>query len=389
MSSIVMHNSVHSYTSNWHQNAARAAFFIGGFGAAAWAPLVPLLKDRLMINENVMGLLLLCIGMGSLITMPISGIIAAKFGCRKVIVTASLLYAFLLILLSEVTTLPATVAILILFGAAMGMIDVTANIQALSIEKAIGHRLMSSMHGFWSVGGFLGASIFGIWIDVGLSPFQATLCAAIIMILTLIPFIRYLLNNGGDSSSGAHFAFPRGIVSLIAIIICISFLVEGSIMDWGGIYLTTIHRLDISLAGTGFALYSGAMLIMRLTGDWLLRKFSTTLVIFGGMLLTIVGFLLIIASSWQIMLYLGFFLIGAGFANVVPVFYSLLAKQKIMPLTTAISAVSTFGYLGILMGPAVIGFIAHLTSLISAFTMLVVLLIIEIFVANYVYKKMA
>lgn len=160
-------------------------------------------------------------------------------------------------------------------------------------------------------------------------------------------------------------------------------------MDWGGIYLTTIHRLDISLAGTGFALYSGAMLIMRLTGDWLLRKFSTTLVIFGGMLLTIVGFLLIIASSWQIMLYLGFFLIGAGFANVVPVFYSLLAKQKIMPLTTAISAVSTFGYLGILMGPAVIGFIAHLTSLISAFTMLVVLLIIEIFVANYVYKKMA
>lgn len=84
------------------QHATRAIFFVGGFGAASWAPLVPLLKARLGIAEDVLGMLLLCIGIGSLLTMPLSGAAAVRLGCRKVLTAAGLVYGALLLALSTV-----------------------------------------------------------------------------------------------------------------------------------------------------------------------------------------------------------------------------------------------------------------------------------------------
>lgn len=368
------------------QHATRAIFFIGGFGAASWAPLVPLLKQRLAIGEDVLGMLLLCIGIGSLLTMPISGTAAVRMGCRKVLIAASIFYAVLLLGLCVVSSLWLAVLLLLVFGAIMGCIDVVANIQAVLVEKASGRRLMSGMHALWSVGGFAGAGLFGIWAGtLGLTPLASTAIAAVLILLVLAGAERHLLPYGGDSG-GKLLAVPQGIVMFIGIIACISFLVEGAIMDWSGVFLTTIRHFDLSLAGTGFTVFSAAMLTMRLLGDWTVQKLGQQLVVIGGSFLTLLGFLTIIFVEDTFALYAGFFLVGIGSANIVPVFFSLIGKQHVMPVSLAVPAVSTMGYLGILMGPAAIGFLAHQTSLFAAFGLLAGLVFLQALIAAYVYR---
>lgn len=366
------------------QHATRAIFFVGGFGAASWAPLVPLLKARLGIAEDVLGMLLLCIGIGSLLTMPLSGAAAVRLGCRKVLTAAGLVYAVLLLLLCTVSSFGMAVPLLLIFGATMGCIDVVVNIQAVIVEKAAGRRLMSGMHALWSVGGFAGAGLFGIWVGTfSLTPLLSTIIAAAIMVLVTLAASRHLLPYGGDAG-GKLLALPKGIVTFVGIIACIAFLVEGAIMDWGGVFLTTVRHFDMSLAGTAFTVFSAAMLTMRLLGDWTVQKLGQERVVIGGSLLAVAGFLLVIFAAEPVLLYLGFF--GIGCANVVPVFFSLLGKQRVMPVSLAVPAVSTLGYLGILMGPAVIGFIAHQTSLYTAFGLLAFLVLLQSIIAAYVYR---
>lgn len=369
------------------QYATQAIFFVGGFGAASWAPLVPILKGRLAIGEDTLGMLLLCIGIGSLLTMPLSGAAAARLGCRKVLTGASIIYSLMLMVLCQVDSLYLAIPALLLFGAIMGGIDVVVNIQAVIVEKAAGKRLMSRMHALWSVGGFVGAGLFGIWVGtLGLTPWISTVIASVSMIAITLFFSRNLLSYGGDSG-GKLLAIPHGIVTFVGIIALISFLVEGAIMDWGGVFLTQARGFDIALAGTGFTLFSLAMLIMRLIGDSLVQKLGQRRVILGGAALAFVGFLLVIFAPSELLLFAGFFFIGIGSANVVPVFFSLLGSQNDMPINAAVPAVSTLGYLGILMGPAAIGFFAHQTSLYAAFGFLAFLVAVEGLTAVYVYRK--
>lgn len=371
----------------WTQHATRAIFFVGGFGAASWAPLVPLLRERLAIGEDVLGMLLLCIGIGSLLTMPLSGAAAVRLGCRRVLTFASVSFALLLFLLSQVGEILLAIPILLLFGAIMGCIDVVANVQAVIVEKASGKRLMSGMHALWSVGGFAGAGLFGVWVGMlGLTPTLSTLIAAGIMTAVTVFFARFLLPYGGDAG-GKMLAVPKGIVAFVGVIACIAFLVEGAIMDWSGVFLTTVRGFDLSMAGTGFTVFSAAMLVMRLVGDKLVQKMGQKAIVLGGSILAFMGFLAVIFAPVTWLLYIGFFAIGVGSANVVPVFFSLLGKQKDMPIGLAVPAVSTLGYLGILMGPAAIGVLAHATSLYAAFGLLAGLVALQFVIARHVYKK--
>lgn len=369
------------------QHSTRALFFIGGFGAASWAPLVPLLRERLALGEDVLGMLLLCIGIGSLLTMPLSGAAAVRFGCRKTLLVAATVFALLLLVLCQVDNMVLAALSLLVFGAMMGCIDVVINIQAVLVEKAAKRRLMSGMHALWSVGGFIGAGLFGIWVGtLGLTPLISTCIAVGIMLLTLAFFACHLLPFGGESG-GAMVAIPRGIVAFVGVVACIAFLVEGAIMDWSGVFLTTVRGFDLSLAGMGFTVFSAAMLVMRLLGDVTVQRLGQKPVVVGGSLLAFLGFLLVIFAPGSLLLYIGFFAIGIGSANIVPVFFSLLGKQQDMPISMAVPAVSTLGYLGILMGPAAIGFLAHQTSLYAAFGLLAALMAAQAAVAAYVYKK--
>ena len=367
-------------------HAARAFFFIGGFGTATWAPLVPLLRERLMVGDDVLGMLLLCIGVGSLLTMPLSGALAMRLGCRRVVMTASILFAAILLLVSCVDALSLAVPIVLIFGAVMGCIDVVVNIVAVLVEKGIGRRIMSGMHAFWSLGGFAGAGLYGVWVGLlGLTPFQSTAIAAGLILLLTVVFGRHLIPYGGGG--GALLALPRGIIVFVGMTAFIAFLSEGAVMDWGGVYLTTVRGMDLALAGTGYSVFSAAMLTMRFLGDRVVQRIGALSVAVGGALLAFGGILLVMFAPVDALLYVGFFAIGIGSANIVPVFFSLMGRQNVMPVSAAVSAVSTMGYLGILAGPAAIGFVSSLTTLQTAFAMLAALSILQAVIGFYVFKR--
>ena len=367
-------------------HAARAFFFIGGFGTATWAPLVPLLRERLMVGDDVLGMLLLCIGVGSLLTMPLSGALAMRLGCRRVVMTAAVLFAAILLLVSCEDTLSLAVPIVLIFGAVMGCIDVVVNIVAVLVEKGIGRRIMSGMHAFWSLGGFVGAGLYGVWVGLlGLTPFQSTAIAAGLILLLTAVFGRHLIPYGGGG--GALLALPRGIIVFVGMTAFIAFLSEGAVMDWGGVYLTTVRGMDLALAGTGYSVFSAAMLMMRFLGDRVVQRIGALPVAVGGALLAFGGILLVMFAPADVLLYVGFFAIGIGSANIVPVFFSLMGRQNVMPVSAAVSAVSTMGYLGILAGPAAIGFVSSLTTLQTAFAMLAALSILQATIGFYVFKR--
>ena len=369
-------------------HATRAFFFIGGFGSASWAPLVPVLRERLAIGDDVLGLLLLCIGIGSLATMPLSGALSARLGCRRVLVATGILFACILLAVTLVDSLWTAVPVILVFGALMGCLDVVINVAAVIVEKGVGRRIMSGMHAFWSLGGFVGAGLYGVWVGVlGLTAFQSTAIAAGIVLALTVGFGRNLIPYGGGG--GSLIAIPRGIVVFVGITAFIAFLSEGAVMDWSGVYLTAVRGMDLALAGVGFSVFSAAMLTMRFLGDRVVQRIGQRPVAVGGALLTLVGILLIMFAPVDALLYFGFFAIGIGSANIVPVFFSLMGRQNVMPIGTAVSAVSTMGYLGILAGPAAIGFISSATNLQTAFGMLAVLSIAQAAVGFYVFKKMA
>lgn len=349
------------------QLSTRVAFFIAGFGISAWAPLIPYAKDRLGIDDGVLGLLLLCLGAGSFITMPLAGALAARFGCRLMIWIASLLICISLPFLAISTSVQALIIALLIFGAAIGTVDVVVNIQAVVVEKASGRSMMSGFHGLWSVGGFVGAGVVSGFLGVGVSPLVAVLCVIVVIVGLLLTFGKHFLPYGSEDKDAPLFVLPKGIVLFIGFLCFIVFLVEGSMLDWSAVFLTSLRGVDFSHAGLGYSLFSVAMMIGRLSGDRVVQAFGgKKILIFGGICAASGVIVAIFIPNWIASL-IGFGLVGLGASNIVPVLYSVLGRQKVMPTNLAVSAVTTLGYSGILVGPALIGFVAHTTNLSFAF----------------------
>jgi predicted MFS family arabinose efflux permease len=356
------------------QLSTRIVFFIAGFVMAAWAPLVPFAKARAAIDDGVLGLILLCLGVGSIVTMPLSGALAARFGCRLVIAASTVLLCLTLPLLATVATLPLLVAVVLVFGAGVGALDVAINIQAIIVERASGRPMMSGFHGQFSLGGIAGAAGVTALLGAGSSPPAATLCVSIATIALLAMAVLHLLPYGARRE-GPTFAVPHGVVLFIGVLCFVAFLTEGAVLDWSAVFLTSARGMETSYAGLGYAAFALTMTIGRLTGDRIVQRFGgANVIVFGGLCAALGFTLAALAPFWQPAL-LGYALVGVGCSNVVPVLFTSVGRQTVMPEHVAVPAITTLGYAGILAGPAVIGFVAHAASLSTAFLMLAIALL--------------
>jgi predicted MFS family arabinose efflux permease len=356
------------------QMSTRIAFFIAGLGIAAWAPLVPYAKARAGLDEGTLGLLLLCLGVGSILAMPVAGILSTRFGCRRVTAGGTLLICAALPLLATVSSIPALIAALFMFGAGLGTVDSTVNLQAVIVERASGKNMMSGFHGLFSLGGIVGAAGVSGLLGLGISPLGATLVVIALLLIALAKAVPHLLPYGSERS-GPAFAVPHGIVLFIGGMCFIVFLAEGAALDWSAVFLTQERGIDTAYAGLGYAAFALTMTAGRLTGDKIVRRLGATrVIVFGGLTAASGLFLATFAPSWEAAL-VGYALLGAGCSNIVPVLYTAVGKQTVMPESIAVPAITTLGYAGILAGPAVIGFVAHGSSLSFAFALMAVLLV--------------
>ncbi|RRV07365.1 MFS transporter [Pseudomonas sp. v388] len=356
------------------QNSTRIAFFIAGFSIASWAPMVPYAKARVGLDDGTLGMLLLCLGVGSIISMPMAGALAAKYGCRRLLVASTVLICLCLPLLATVSSLPLLVATLFIFGAGMGGVDCTANVQAVIVEKASGKTMMSGFHGLFSLGGIVGAAGVSGLLALGMSPWVAMCVVVVLTLLALAKATPGLLPYG-SASDGPAFAIPYGVVLFIGLLCFTVFLAEGAMLDWSAVFLSSLRGVDTAYAGLGYAVFAVTMTLGRLFGDAIVHRVGSTRVIILGGLCAAAGLAIAtLVPAWEAAL-LGYALVGAGCSNIVPVCYSAAGRQKTMPESVAIPAITTVGYAGILVGPAAIGFVAHISSLEVAFMIVAVMLL--------------
>ncbi len=368
-------------------HAAKSAFFVSGFAFATWVMMIPAVKQCLAIEADMMSLLLLCIGVSSCVAMPAAGLATRYATCRRLITCASLLAAAAVAALPHLPTFFAHVPVLLLLGASVGTLDAAINLNAVLLERASGQRIMSAMHAFYCMGNFLAAGCFSALAQAGLPVgWIAALHAGAIALLLAVYGRRFLAYRADGSSRKT--ALPRGIVIFLGVLCCISFLAEGGVMDWGGVLLTEDKGIPLSSAGFGITAFSVAEFLARLPGDRLVHRFGEKKVILAS---TVSAALCFAAVGWAEtlpLLILFFFLLGLAVANVVPVLYSLLEYQTVMPLHLAVAALTSMGYAGILLGPAFLGFIAHLSHISVVFDALAALVFCQFLLAVFIFRRL-
>jgi predicted MFS family arabinose efflux permease len=302
--------------------------------------------------------------------MPITGVLASRFGCRAVIVASGLALAVVLPFLAIADSVLGLAVALAFFGASVGTVDVAINIQAVMVEKDSGRNMMSGFHGLFSLGGILGAGGVSLLLGAGVAPMTATLAISVLLVALLIVSFAGLLPIGNrEVGDTPLFVVPKGIVIFIGVLCFIVFLGEGAILDWSALFLIGTHMVDPAQAGFGYTMFAIAMTAGRLAGDRIVKSLVGMVVVVGGGLLAATGFLLAVFAPFQQLAFAGFLLVGIGASNIVPVLFTAVGRQTRMPASLAIAAVTTLGYAGILVGPAAIGFIAQHWSLGTAFAL--------------------
>lgn len=360
----------------WQIYSAKAFYFLGGFGFTSWASLIPFLRQQLQIQEDHLGFLLLAVGLGALIMMMLAGSIAGRLGCRRSLTIAGLAIAVVLNVLCYVPSYAAALVMAVLLGSSLGLLDVVVNINGIFIERKVHKRLMSGLQAMWSLGNFAGAAFFASLLHLGFYWKIVMIAGAVFIGLCVCFFAPHLHGERQASGKGASLVLPKGKIVLIGLVCTIAFLVEGSINDWSGVFMTTEKGIDISQSGLGLTLFTASAFLARLPGDSLTMHFGPRRLLALSLPVTFAGFLGILLISGGPFLFASYILIGVGCANTVPIFYSSLGTQKDMPVADAVAAVSTIGYAGILLAPAVLGFIGRAFSLTASFTLVTALLVI-------------
>jgi predicted MFS family arabinose efflux permease len=368
-----------------HLWSYRLTFLLSGMSLGAWAPLVPFARERAGLEEAQLGLLLLCFGLGSMLAMPIAGALTTRKGCRFVSLIGGALICSMLPLLASLSSFTSLAVALALFGAGLGSIDVAMNVQGLMVERDHGRPLMSGFHGLFSLGGIASALLMSVLLWGGASPLLAVSVVVAMVGGLLLWHARHLLPYGADDPA-APFARPSAKVLAVGVLCFIALLVEGAVLDWSAVFLNRAHQIDLSVAGSAYAVFSLTMAAGRFSGDALRKRFGAVSLLIGGGVLVMVGFAMaVLLQPWPLFL-LGFALIGLGLANAFPVYCSVVGAQTSMPAGLAIAVITGIGYCGILLGPALIGFVAHLIGLRDALLCVGILMAAQVLSARRITR---
>lgn len=359
--------------------AVSAAFFANGFVVGHWAPKIPVLAERLAISESILGALVIMFGIGALIALLAGAVLTTRYGSGAVVRWTSYLLAPGLLLISISPNLAATALSMLWLGVFMGAMDGAMNANAVSVEKARGTAIMSSCHGFWSLGGLTGAPLGG-WMLARYGEFGHSLGVLVLTgILVIVAQFFYmddrkLLALEEDAESGSRGIrrfigmIPAGLgVYMLGLCAFLSFVPEGAILDWSALYLAKDHDAPIALAGYAFAAFSGTMALMRFFGDALRDRLGDGRAFLFSALVASVGFAIAGLAPGLPMVIAGFLVCGLGLANMVPIIFSAGGRFPGVEPAIGIGIVTSFGYFGALTAPAVLGFIAEHTGLAAIF----------------------
>ena len=348
-------------------------FFVHGASIATWVPRIPAIKERLGLTEGSLGIALLGIAAGALVTMQLVGPLLARYGSRPVTRVAAFANASLLLAPALAWNLPSLLVGLGLFGVSIGLLDPAMNAHGVVVEQRRGRPIMAGLHSMWSIGGLVGSAAAGLAARAGWDPLLHFTVAAVVLGTVAAVATRELLPaevdavpvpaEGGDQALGAGGAASRWgrAVLLLGLIGFCSFLAEGTAADWSALYLRELGASP-GAAAAGFAAFSLCMAAGRLVGDRLTSRFGPVRLVRDGSLVAAGGLGMCVVAGNELVAVAGFGLLGAGLAAVVPIAFSAAGNLG-GPGGVGIARVASLAYLGTLAGPPAVGFTAQATSL--------------------------
>ena len=357
--------------------AVTAIFFINGMLVANWFARIPDVKLALGLREGPLSIALLCSAVGALIAQPTAGVVIGRLGSRTVTTVMALSFCIAFILPGFATSLPLLMLALFFFGATNGALDVAMNAQAALVEHRYRRSIMNTFHGFWSVGGLLGAAVGGLAAARGLTVSTHFILAAAIGVIAMFVASRSLIPDrpvpGAAAGSEGHapaFALPTKALIPMGIVALCALVTEGAIGDWGAIYLREGLGSSAAVAAFGYSIFALLMAGGRFTGDWLTTRFGSGHIVRAGGGLVIVGIGLVLLSAYPPLAIIGYGFVGAGVSCIFPLILSAAARTPGVAPGVGIAAMATAGYTGFLIGPPLIGGLAELITLRGAFAVL-------------------
>jgi MFS family permease len=343
--------------------AAVALFVANGLGMSSWVSHIPLLKERLELNDQMLGFALLCAGMGALGTMWISGWLMSKLGSRKIAILSGIFFPISLIGPGIATSFWSLAVSLLLLGACNGLMDIAMNSQAASYEGLVRKPVMSSFHAFWSLSCWCGSLCGSVFLAAPAWTWAHLPLITLVGVSLTLFARRGLLRTEPGTSGAPVLSFPRGILAVFGLLCLLVMMTEGAVADWAGVHLRMSYHVSEYMTVFGYNAFALFMTIGRFAGDALARSFGRKTVIVGSAVVSgiCMGFAALAPTPW---ISIGAFgLAGFGIANLVPLLFSLAAKRAGGEVEQATSSVFATGYLGFLIGPPLVGFISSRTTL--------------------------
>ncbi|NOT93750.1 MAG: MFS transporter [Ferruginibacter sp.] len=350
--------------------AVSVFFFCQGICFASWASRIPDIKTALHLSEAALGTILLGLPIGQFVTMPFSGRAVTRFGSKNVLRIAIVFYCLALISIGLVTAPWQLVLCLFAFGVSGNMCNISVNTQGVNAEALYGRAIMSSFHGVWSTAGFTGALTGLLMMKLQLSPFQHFCIVASIVILLSQFFAKYLLLTPTSKAAASfkRISMPHGLLLQLGIIGFCCLSCEGCMFDWSGVYFKDVVKAEGSMVSLGYASFMIMMATGRFVGDKLAEKFSRKKMVQVSGVLIFSGMMFAVLLPYLITATIGFLVVGFGVSTIIPLLYSTVGKANLeVSKGIAIATVSSIGFLGFLMGPPLIGYIAQLAGLQYSF----------------------
>jgi hypothetical protein len=318
----------------------------------SWVARIPAVQNGLRLDDGQLGVALLSTSVGAILAMPATGWLVQRWGNPRVIQLAATALCASLPLLPLAPSMPLLMLALFVYGIGFGLLDVSMNVQAVAVEEGYRRPIMSTFHGVFSIGGLLGAASAGLIAGAGVAPFPHLLVVALILLVLVAIASGLLLDVGSQDDGVPVFAVPpRALLGLGALGFCVLFG-EGAVADWSAVYLENVLGSTAAIAATGYAASALAMAGMRFAGDALTVQFGAErLVRVGGMVasLGMAGALLIGTIPAAV---IGFACVGAGLAVAFPIALGAGGRTPGLASGTAIGAIATAGYTGLLVGTA-------------------------------------
>jgi len=355
-----------------------AFFFMAGLIFASWASRIPAIQQKLHLSEAALGGVLLAIPTGLMCSLPFTGWIIPKIGSRKLLLFSITLYAIFLVGLGAAQNVIELIGCLWCYGFAGNAVNIAINTQAVATEKLYEKPIMASFHGIWSMAGFTGAGIGMFMIGNQIIPFYHFIVIMLLIITGIIINANKLIRDGGEVAQREGAAIPTirerlrtmlPLVKLGVIAFC-SMLCEGTMFDWSGVYFKKVILAQNAWIGAGYFAFMATMALGRFTADNFAGKYGLkrTLQLSGTLTATGLLVAVLFPSLWPAIL--GFMLVGVGVSSVVPMIYSSAGRTEGISPGVALTAVSTIGFSGFMIGPPLIGFIAGIATLRASFLLI-------------------